>query len=314
MENIRNYRGSDAYLLEQSAVLRTIFADEMATFSAFDSQLNAAYLTDWLNKENAALAFTDDATLVGEMVGKTQVVIDVARKGGILWREVKYFVDKAFPNSPAKMQQFGLGSYDLARRSQPTLITFLHQLNNVCIKHQAELEAAGMPTAKIEAVAALQSELQNANTDQEYFMKQRKVMSSERIDKMNAVYATVSKIIEAAQIIFNDDLARRGRFVFYPGSETTKETVFTGKIESGAFATIPVKYNKDAIFTFQNTGTEPLEFVMSDDGTTGLGLAVPIAGGQVLTYTMGQLSSSAKFLLIRNTGGAEAAYEVNLEE
>lgn len=314
MENIRNYGGSDAYLLEQSAVLRTIFENETAVFTAFDTKMDAAFLTNWLNAENEALKFTDDATVVGEMVGKTQVVMDVARRGGLLWREVKYFVDKAFPNQPAKMQQFGLGSYDLARRTQPTLITFLHQLNNMCQKHKTELVDAGMPSAKITAVENLQIELQNANTDQEYFMKQRKVMSSQRIEKMNACYAYVSKVIEAAQIIFSEDAARRGRFVFYPGTETTKETVFSGKIESGNSATIPVTYKKDAIFTFQNSGTEPLAFFLSEDGTSNIGQVVELAGGKALTYTMEQMGPTGKFLVVRNLGGAEANYEVNIEE
>lgn len=286
----------------------------MAVFAAFDFTLDAGYLADWKAAEEDAMHFIDDSTVVAEMVIRTTTVAEVSREAGIMWREIKYFAGKAFENNKPVLVHFDLGSYDKARRTVATLIAFLDEMYNIGQRYESELNAAGMVAGRLAAVDALRVKLLEANSEQTTYINDRRVLSSTRIEKMNFCYKYLSRVIEAAQIIYNDDPARRGRYVYFPTEGGTKESVFTGNLRPSEFRNIDIKYANDSIVTMQNTGTQPLEFFLSDDGVTPIGQVVQSAGGMLLSNTMEQLGIAAKFLTARNVGTADAGYEVAIKE
>jgi hypothetical protein len=219
----RAFNGSDAYMIETSMTLHSIFVDNISDFTVLDTTMDAAFATSWLNNINAAATLERDSMVKDIQAQKTMEVGDRMELCKQKYAEVKYFAKRAFPNNKAVQAEFGTDAYLSCRRSPSSMIAFMDQMYKTCLDYQVELTANGMSMAQISEIDTLRIELMNASTIQEGFKKSRPVQTQERITVLNACYADTIRVVQAAQLVYINDFARRNQFVFYPNRNPKKD-------------------------------------------------------------------------------------------
>lgn len=313
-EITRHYSGNDAFMTESARVNYNLANDDLAKFTAFDSTIDEAYMAAYLADIETAETVVADTAVSDQQVQTTENVLSQMDLARAKYNEVKYFVQKAFPNSPATQGEFGLNDYMDARRSENKMIQFLDEMHKACVKYQTQLVAAGYNAPAIAAIQTIRTDLLNKNTTQEVFKKQRPKLTENRIKILNAVYGRLSLINAAAQVIYANDYAKKRQFVYDISADKGLQE-YEGTVAAGALKTVAtVAVSEDAVFTFKNTGTVPLVFCLSP--TQNLeGIQIPIGGGATISKTAGDLNPNAGFLLVKNTDAANAgSYLITLDE
>lgn len=309
----RAYLGSDAFMTESARVIYNLANDDLANFTAFDSTINAAWMADYLADVEAAETVVADSAISDQQVQTTENVLSQMDLARAKYNEVKYFVQKAFPDSPATQGEFGLNDYMDARRSESKMIQFLDEMHKAAVKYKTELTDAGY-TAKIGDIQTIRTSLLDKNTTQEVFKKQRPKLTEDRIKILNAAYERLTQVNAAAQIIYVTDYAKQKQFVYNVSTDTSLQE-YEGSVDAGALKTIATLAVSDgAVFTFKNTGTVPLVFCLSTTGNLE-GIQIPIGGGATVSKTAADLNPNAGFLLVKNTDAAVAgSYQITLDE
>lgn len=313
-EITRNYTGNDAFMVESARVNYNLTNSDLARFTAFDSTITAAYMTSYLAAIVAGETVVADSAISDQQVQTTENVLNQMDLARSKYNEVKYFVQKAFPNSAATQGEFGLNDYMDVRRSESKMIQFLDEMHKACIKYQTQIIAAGYNTAAIAAIQTIRTDLLNKNTTQEVFKKQRPKLTEDRIKILNTVYDKLTQVNAAAQIIYITDYAKRRQFVYDISTDKSLQE-FEGSVAAGALKTVvTLAVLEDAVFTFKNTGTVPLIFCLST--TENLeGVQIPIGGGATISKTARDLNPVAGFLLVKNTDTSNAgSYQITLDE
>ncbi|SDE90636.1 hypothetical protein [Epilithonimonas hungarica] len=310
----RAYLGTDAYMTESARANYNLANSELAKFTGFDSTINAAYMTAYLASIVAAETVVADSAISDQQVQTTENVLSQMELARAKYNEVKYFVQKAFPNSAATQGEFGLNDYMDARRSESKMIQFLDEMSKACVKYQTQLVAAGYNAPAIATIQTIRTDLLNKNTTQEVFKKQRPKLTEDRIKILNAVYDRLTQVNAAAQIIYMTDYAKQRQFI-YDISRDNDLQEYEGSVGAGTVKTIAtLAVSEGTVFTFKNTGTVPLVFCLSS--TENLeGIQIPIGGGATISKTAADLNPNAGFLLVKNTDAANAgSYQITLDD
>lgn len=310
---VRNYPGSDANLAETARATHALLSIDLPQFTAFDSTITTAFVTQFLTAINAADVVVADSAVIDQQVQKTEIVITNMENAKNKYNDVKYFVSKAFPNSAGTQGEFGLNDYENARKSSPKMIQFLDEMHKAAVKYQTQLVAKGFSAAAIAEIQTIRTALLTANTNQEVFKKQRPKLTEDRIKVLNTCYDFVAQINAAGQLVFRNDFAKQNQYVFNPGTETTIKE-FSGTVSANAtknIATIP--FALENVFTFRNTGVAPLVFCLSTTDALE-GIQISIGGGAVISKSTGELNANATKLLVKNNDATnEGSYEVELD-
>lgn len=312
-EIIRTFGGSDVYMTETARTTQVLLVSDLAKFTAFDSTITAAFATQFLASVVAAETVVADTSVIDQQVQKTELIFNAMEKAKSKYGDVKYFSQKAFPNSPATQNEFGLNDYERARRNTPQMIQFMDEMSKACIKYQPQLLIAGFNAAAIIEIQTIRTELLNANSNQEVFKKQRPKMTEDRILILNTCYDFVSQINQAAQMVYKTDYAKQNQFVFNTNS-TAANQILSGTVaanstkNAGTIAFLP-----ENVFAFKNTGIAPLVFCLST-GPTLEGIQVSIGGGATIIKSAEQLNPEATQVLVQNTDHAqEGSYEIEID-
>lgn len=100
-EITRNYTGSDAFMTESARVNYNLAYSELTKFTNFDSTIKASYMSDYLAAIIAAETVVADSAISDQQVQTTENVLSQMELARAKYNEVKYFVQKAFPDSAA---------------------------------------------------------------------------------------------------------------------------------------------------------------------------------------------------------------------
>lgn len=316
-EIIRAYNGSDDYMLETSNTLQSLFVTNIADFTLFDTTLDNAFATNWLNSINAAATVVRDSQIKDIQAQRTDAVLAQMDLCKLKYNEVKYFAVKIFPKDTARQAEFGTDTYGEARKSQSKMISFMDEMHKACVKYQTQLVAGGMSAAKIAAIQTLRTALQNANTSQESYVRGRPVLTQDRIILLNNCYIKTRTVIDAAQVIYYNDVARRQQYIFQPEVEGPDAEIITQTINGPIpvlLKTMP--YNPSRIYSLTNNGPATVEFYISDDPNMP-SIIIPLSSGQTNTLNASQLGTMGNNLYARLLPGtfptADIEVEINLE-
>lgn len=312
---IRHYSGSDPSMLEKVSVIHGLFTTDLADFTAFDADFDADYRDDWQDDIEAAQSLTSDETIQDQLAQLTEDVETAMGLARDKWTEVKYFANKAFPDSRGKLHEFGADDYRAASGSQRLMIPFMRQLHAAAEKYHTQLIAKSYTQGQIDEIETLQLALFTANNVQEQFKKSRLGLTEERINVLNKPYDRVAQVNEAAQIIYINSAAKRAEYTFDPhsGGGGGGGTTYTGTVaplETKTIAT--VVYGAGTAVRLGNTGSTELEFSLRVvEGASG-GSSVNLASGASQDLTMGDMNDnpSATFLVVENMAEAVGAYSV----
>lgn len=310
----RNYNGSDAYLLETANVIGNLLTTDLAVFTAFDSTMDAGFVSAFQTKIENALHFSSDGVITDQQAQKTVNVLNLMKAAKEKYQDVKYFAGKAFPDNEEVRNELGFNDIGKAKTKQTEMIVFLDELFAACTKYETELVNAGMPTSIIPSIDNLRVSLMNANTNQESFIKSRPVLTSQRIDLLNSVYQTLMQINEAAQIVFRGNEAKQKMFIYLAGTSGGEENQIITKILPPNIATelLNVPYDAARIFILSNTGNNPIFVFLSDDGVTPIANQMVIQPNESITIQSNQLGDSGNRVMCNNPNPVNGSIELEL--
>ncbi len=263
-EILRAYTSSDDYMLETSDTIHALFNINIADFTAFDSNLDATFSSNWLTKINAARTVVRDSQIKDVLAEKTEIVLSIMENCRQKYIQVKYFAIQTFPNSSAKQSEFGIDTYKTVRTNQSKMILFLDEMHKACVKYQTELNVAGLTDPQIDEIITLRDTLLEANTNQESYTKGRPVLTQDRILALNECYLSTKRVVDAAHVVYYNDYARKNQFVFGSGNDSgsgsNSDLTITGLI-SNALNAAPIGAATIIITSSlgsYNTTTDPL--------------------------------------------------------
>lgn len=304
----RLYRGSDAHMAASSRVTRTLMLDDLPAFTAFDSTIDSAFATEWLAKIVAADSVVRDDVVIDEVVETTEYVSGAMKRAKRKYHQVKYFVQKAFPESVGIQGQFGLNDYMDVRRNTEEMVTFMTGMYDKCIQHKVILIAKGYSQARIDEILDIKQALIDTNNVQEATKKDRPKRTEDRIIILNDCYSVMALINAAAQLVYEDDYAKQNQFVYDPSpasGEDNGSDELTGTVNPSSTKTITM-VDEDATLTLSNTGTIKLFFYLSasDDA---IGEEVMLLAGETIVKTTAEMSpdGDGDHLVVKNTNPTE---------
>ncbi|MFN8282176.1 MAG: hypothetical protein U0U67_03125 [Chitinophagales bacterium] len=211
----RIYTTSDAHMSVSAGVMHKLLETDIAVFTAFDNNMNAAYLAEYNAAVVAAEAVVRDSTIKSVQAEKTETVETVMEKARKKFHHVKFFVKKAFENSIATQHEFGLKDYGKLRDNTTKMIGFLDLMHGKCVLHSAPLIAAGFSAAGIAEIETIMNELSASSLQQHAAKKERPVLTDERIVTLNTCYSFMAQVNAAAQLVFSNDYAKQKQYRFY---------------------------------------------------------------------------------------------------
>jgi hypothetical protein len=229
----RSYIGSDAQMLEASEQILELFNDDLADFTAFDNELDAAFATAWLAKIDTALGFKSDNTVLGEQREKTDTVEVAMENSRDAIQDIYYFADKAFKTNKAILKEFGIGTrYRKVSYNQAAMVDFLDEFITIVDTHKTALLAKGCPQTTIDNVTTVATALRTENTDQNVTIVLRPETTHERVTELNDAYYPMATVINAAGRVYKDNPEKLGAYRYSPDvSHYPSSIVYIGTLE-----------------------------------------------------------------------------------
>lgn len=227
---IRKYNLADPYMIEFAKDIRQSFITDQATFAAFDTDFGATFADDWQTTINNALNHLTDESVTDQQRQLTEAVEEAMTACRRKYQSTKYFIEKAFPDQPARWDEFGFNDYGAARSKQASLLDFMRILFLKATEYAAELAAVGYDAAQVTEIQALASTLDTANITQNKFKRQRRRLTHDRIAAYNAVWAVVTKVARVGKLVFIDSPAQYNEYLL-PTTEERRELLsLTGRV------------------------------------------------------------------------------------
>ena len=246
---------------------------DQADFQAFDAvRFTNDYLTDFEAARLAYMNAEDDETYTDRQTQRTaelDVLVKGARKA---YRDLKYFVEKAFPDeradSTARRNEFGFDDYKKVRRSASGLIPFFSKLYAVATDYQTDLIDAGFTQDRIDDLQTLRQQLDAKLIERDRMKNRRPEETANRNALRAALEGFVSDTCKAGKLIYMYDneakyrqylLPKRGNRVEIP--EQTVAPNAKTVLETQAAIT------EDTTIEIENTGDAPVSIYVAADAS-----------------------------------------------
>jgi hypothetical protein len=231
METIKRlFTVSDLFMIEHSKISRVHFNDNLADFTAFDSDLDAAFYTAWGTAIAASESQPTDEIVRDQLTQLTAAVDTAMANCRKKFQDSKYFIDRAFPNNAGVQNEFGYNNYDTQRRSARELIDFMQFFHLAAVKYAVQLNAVNYDAANIAGIATLRTALNNAREAQKVFEDGRPLATQTRLQTHNDLWVITVQVSTAAKAIYSNDAARFNMFLLPPSDETTTTLSITGQM------------------------------------------------------------------------------------
>lgn len=315
----REYSGSDSYMLETSSALQALFEDSVADFTNLDSTLDAAFATDWKAKIDAAYTVVQHSQVKDIAAQKTEDVLAIMEKCRLKYNEVKFFIGKAFKDYLRKQEQFGIDTYNKIRSKNAAMIIFMDEMSKAAATYETELLAVGMSAASIAEIVSLRDDLLNANTEQERYFKETRVITQERIDVLNACYIDTRTVIDAAMVVYYNDYARRSNYVYLPSSSGKNDIEYVNQavLDETPILIYTIDYVEQRAYVLKNSGPGTVIFYISPT-SADIGKKILVTAGESVKAKAIDLGDEGSNLYVRlsiNSGEfADIEVEISLEQ
>lgn len=236
----RLYRNiSDAKMLTEAETIHALFLDDLADFSGFDSQLDAAFGTMLIDAINTARAFETDETVQDGIAILTEKVEQTWKACRDHFQDAKYFIEKAHADSPATLKKYGYDDYRDMSRDADKVVPFMDLFSAAANQYSAELLAAGYTAAKIAEIDAKASNFRKALNEQNKAQKDRLEKTHDRIVLMNKVWVLLQQINKASKAIYRNSYEKLQQYLLpAPATNEARQNLaVTGKVTNIANST-----------------------------------------------------------------------------
>ena len=207
-----NKKMEDALLAEKSRLWQKLFTDRLPDFEGFDPGLNAAFAANWLATIEAFERHPTDENTQDQLQDYTQTMYEAANRALDKLRDLVYFVQRAFPGSKRKLDEFATDQIPRLRQKNFTdMVAQCYVTHRVLLQYQTELEAAGMPPTLPAQWLQTTNQLNEAMLQQKHYMRTRIQLTGQRIALYNTLYHNHRTVAEAARIVYaqRPDIARQ---------------------------------------------------------------------------------------------------------
>lgn len=301
-------------MTETARVTHGLFKSDLSLFNGFDGTMNDNYAKDFLNAVIQAETVVRDSSVIDQQVSLTEEVdlsMDAARSA---YNAIRFFVTKAFPNSVGIQGEFGLNDYLKIRRNRAQMAQFLFEMFTACEKYEDQLLTAGCKKDHIIRLEKVRNDLLTKNTKQKSFSKMRPKLTEDRITVLNNCYLILTEVMAAAQLVFENEYAKKNQYVFEHATKLKDKDEYTGEVAPDRTDIIAVvAYDAKANLVFTNTGSVSLTFALSNSDELE-GVEVALSAGSSITKTMGELHKDATRILVQNQDKTEeGSYRVIIE-
>lgn len=205
----RNYSVADSRLLEHTGVILQALTMELPTFTALDPDLNEALVTALNENYVTTLEEGGDDVARGKVGAKTQLLLEEVKKSDSLIKQLRYWIKKTYEKDAAGLKRFQLTKYWKVRNRTAELVAYLNALATVVAEQRTSLEASNTPAALLDEIAVLAKSIETANSEQENSKAGRRHDTQARIQKLNAIHSTCRKFSDAAEFVFEGNVAQR---------------------------------------------------------------------------------------------------------
>ena len=313
---LRKYAGTDANLLSEANLNLTLLNANLAAFTNEDETVDAAFAAAYATDITEAEETVSDEVVKAILKGKSTLVKAAQKAAAKTVKQLRYYVQEAYPTDVEVQSEFGLDKWDKARDNQDDTLRFLTAAHAAGVKYQAALTLKGYGPTRTTAIGTTRQLLEDVNNDQEEYKSGIPKLSALRVTEFNEVYERMARINKLAQIVFADDAEMAGQFVFDPaGSGGDDGTAYTGEVMPGSQAIIAtVEYNDAGSISFENTGITSLTFWLNINAGENAATPLEVAAGQIAIRTMAALNidATATSLEVQNMDEAVGAYRVEV--
>ncbi len=233
----RKFKLPAVNMIQKSKTYRLHFNNRNAAFTAFDAVFGNPFAANWLTAINAAEAQDTYETLEDQQQTETAEVNAELVKAQKIYIELKYFIEKAFPDAFTIRNEFGLDTYSEIRSSQPEMIQFFSNMHDKAEnKYKAELIEAGYTQPKIDEIETIKNSLDTEDQEQEVFIDENALATSTRNQVYNVAWEFAQKVNRAAHVIYADDADTLNLFLLPPSDAPAEIFSLLGLVTDAATA------------------------------------------------------------------------------
>jgi hypothetical protein len=298
----KDYNMQNAEVVEVSVIKKEYAVEDLLSLTAFDKQINAAYITSIEDAITRALSFPLDDAVIDQQAAKGVVVTEKMKLGEEHFQDIKYFVDKAFPGNSNVKKEFGYNDYSEAKKKPATFVAFLRQLSTTVNFYGDPLKDAGMDESMLLVSAKRADELETASAAHEVSKKGRLLITQDRTIAYNELYGKIKLLCSAGKRVFKTNYARYRRYILYENHQSlppiSEDYV---SLPAGQTATADIEYNMNAVYLFKNAGVTEVRCYRhdkEDEPNTGEGFILT-AGAEVVKEAL-EIPGTGNFINVTN--------------
>lgn len=306
------FPSSQAHGLQYARTLVQVLSNNLLDFSNFDSQrFTAQFIVDFASAIMAAENIQDDETTIDQQSIKTEAVENVMIQARKQFQELKYFVQKAFPNNINIWSKFGFDDYNEIRANAIKMIPFLLKVYKIANENRITLNVQGCLDSRIDAFDTLYRDLANAVTDQELSKNDRTLITQTRHDALDYLFDNfVTPTREVGKLIYVENNAMQALFLLPKRSSSTTQqsTNIAANTKSAVFQDIEPSDNLE----IKNTGTTILvAYIAIDESAPMPTNAITIPPDTTQMVVAQDITAGAgSTLVIWNQGNITGSYRI----
>ena len=223
----RIYNISILVLLQHARIVIELLKQDLEAFAEQDSNFNANKIVELQTLLNEANQLPDKSIL-NEQSELVQQFLELVEEGKQHYKELSYFIRKAFYNQIVIQNLLGKNTFSAAKRSQLAFIQFFKVLVDIQPNYEADLLAAGAKPALLARTAILCKKMETTITTKEIFKKERQGKSMYRVEKINDLYFALNNIERLALVVYQNNASKSKAYII-PRANRNKKTNITPK-------------------------------------------------------------------------------------
>jgi hypothetical protein len=307
------FPSSQSHAIQYARTLLQILSNHLSDFSNFDAQrFIAQFVTDFSVAITAAENIQDDETIIDQQSIKTQAVEDIMVQARKEFQQLKYFVQKTFPNNVNIFHKFGFNEYNEIRANTVKMIPFLFKVYKIADENRSALNMQGCTNNRIDSFDLLYQNLANAIIEQDLSKNDRLILTQSRHIALDNLFDNfVTPIREVGKLIYADNPAMYMQFLLPKRSSAAaaQSTDIAANTQSAVFQDV----NPNAVLEIKNEGATPLTFYIApNESTLAPTNAVSVAPNTTqVVNAQDIITNSGTVLVVWNQENITGSYLVN---
>ena len=213
-------------IMERSQIMKASYDANVDRFKAFDQDLNQDYSDKIAAKITEIDAIMPDKIMLVQQQKATKFMLDTSKSAVNNVKNIRYYVEKAFPDNALMLSEFGYNNLAKVQHSQLKLIKHLKIFVISLKAYKAELMAKGLAEAMILETIQLAADVEDANINQELAKKARYKTTGLRIKAFDELLELLANVTKAARYIFQEEPDQLRDYILENASK--KKTVKKG--------------------------------------------------------------------------------------